>query len=105
MWVQLTVGFRFGTALIPKADASNVKLNRSPFPSGTLGFFSMMMAGCMLSLKYKFERRIGLYPAGFDNDGTMYVSTGYGDYPCLTPNQATDHRTGTFAGWMLLSYK
>ena len=63
------------------------------------------VATCMLSLKYKFERRIGLYPAGFDNDGTMYVSTGYGDYPCLTPNQATDHRTGTFAGWMLLSYK
>jgi len=63
------------------------------------------VATCMLSLKYKFERRIALYPAGFDQDGTMYVSTGYGDYPCLTPNQATDHRTGTFAGWMLLSYK
>jgi hypothetical protein len=62
------------------------------------------VATCMLSLKYKFERRIGLYPAGFDEEGTMYVSTGYGDYPCLTPNQATDHRSGTFAGWMLLSY-
>ena len=60
---------------------------------------------CMLSLKYKFERRIGLYPAGFDPEGTMYVSTGMGDYPCLTPNQVTDHRTGTFAGWMLLSYQ
>ncbi len=60
---------------------------------------------CMLSLKYKFERRIGLYPAGFDTDGTMYVSTGFGDYPCMTPNQKTDHRKGTFAGWMLLSYQ
>ncbi|HEY3369979.1 MAG TPA: family 43 glycosylhydrolase [Prolixibacteraceae bacterium] len=63
------------------------------------------VATCMLSLKYKFERRIGLYPAGFDEDGTMYVSTGYGDYPCLRPQQTTDHRTGTFAGWMLLSYQ
>lgn len=63
------------------------------------------VATCMLSLKYKFERRIGLYPAGFDEDGTMYVSSGYGDYPCFSPTGKTDHRNGTFAGWMLLSYK
>ncbi len=62
------------------------------------------VATCMLSLKYKFERRIGLYPAGFDENGTMYVSTGYGDYPCLNPINTTDHRNGTFSGWMLLSY-
>lgn len=63
------------------------------------------VATCMLSLKYKFERRIGIYPAGFDEDGTMFATTGYGDYPCLTPTKATDHRSGTFAGWMLLSYQ
>ena len=63
------------------------------------------VATCMLSLKYKFERRIGLYPAGFEEDGTMYVSTGYGDYPCFSPTAKTDHRAGTFAGWMLLSYQ
>ena len=60
---------------------------------------------CMLSLKYKFERRIGLYPAGFDENGTMYVSTGMGDYPYLNPTRATDHSNGTFSGWMLLSYQ
>jgi hypothetical protein len=63
------------------------------------------VATCMLSLKYKFERRIGIYPAGFDEAGTMYASTGYGDYPCMTPTKATDHRSGSFAGWMLLSYQ
>jgi hypothetical protein len=63
------------------------------------------VATCMVSLKYKFERRIGIYPAGFDNDGTMYASTGYGDYPCLNPTKTTDHRSGTFSGWMLLSYQ
>lgn len=63
------------------------------------------VATCMLSLKYKFERRIGIYPAGFDEDGTMYVSTGYGDYPYLNPTRTTDHRSETFAGWMLLSYQ
>jgi len=62
------------------------------------------VATCMLSLKYKFERRIGLYPAGFDKDGTFYVSTGYGDYPSLNPIKTNDHRSGAFAGWMLLSY-
>ena len=37
---------------------------------------------CMLSLKYKFERRIGLYPTAFDPDGVMYSTTAFGDYPC-----------------------
>ena len=39
------------------------------------------VATCMLSLKYKFERRIGLYPVAFDKDGVMYSSTAFGDYP------------------------
>lgn len=60
---------------------------------------------CMVSLKYKFERRIGIYPAGFDEDGTMYATTGFGDYPCLNPTKTTDHRNETFSGWMLLSYQ
>ena len=43
------------------------------------------VATCMLSLKYKFERRIGLYPVAFDKDGVMYSSTAFGDYPnCRT---------------------
>lgn len=60
---------------------------------------------CMLSLKYKFERRVALFPAGFDEHGTMYASTGFGDYPTLTPTQKADHRKGNFAGWMILSYE
>lgn len=63
------------------------------------------IATCMLSLKYKFERRVGIYPAGFDKDGIMYSSTGFGDYPCLVPDKNVPHLNNNFAGWMLLSYK
>ncbi|MDR1556916.1 MAG: family 43 glycosylhydrolase [Tannerellaceae bacterium] len=62
------------------------------------------VATCMLSLKYKFERRIGLYPTAFDTDGIMHVSTTFGDYPTFVPGQAGIDPGRTFAGWMLLSY-
>jgi xylan 1,4-beta-xylosidase len=59
---------------------------------------------CMISVKYKFERRIGLYPAGFDKDGTLYCNTAFGDYPCTLPISYSDHSKGIFTGWMLLTY-
>ncbi|NVO19416.1 MAG: discoidin domain-containing protein [Bacteroidetes bacterium] len=62
-------------------------------------------ATCMLSVKYKFERRIGLYPSGFDPEGVMYCNTSFGDYPTTLPSAVSDHRKGRFTGWMLLSYK
>ena len=62
------------------------------------------VATCMLSLKYKFERRIGLYPTAFDKDGVMYSNTAFGDYPLLTPKGKVDDIANTFPGWMLLSY-
>lgn len=60
---------------------------------------------CMISVKYKFERRIGMYPAGFDKNGIMYANTAFGDYPTTLPLEAADHIRGRFTGWMLLSYK
>lgn len=57
-----------------------------------------------ISVNYKFERRIGMYPAGFEDNGQMYVNTAYGDYPHYLPNtEVVDHKS-RFAGWMLLSY-
>lgn len=58
------------------------------------------VATCMLSLKYKFERRIGLYPTYFDNDGVMYANTAFGDYPQRNADYQGRDR---FTGWMLLS--
>lgn len=62
------------------------------------------VATCMLSLKYKFERRIGLYPAAFDKEGVMYSNTAFGDYPTWTPKGRIADPGDTFTGWMLLSY-
>ncbi len=50
-----------------------------------------------IGVKYNFERRISMWPAGFDKDGTLYADTAYGDYP----HNLSD---GSFTGWMLLNY-
>lgn len=63
------------------------------------------VATCMLSLKYKFERRIGLYPTAFDPDGVMYSSTSFGDYPNWNADRDIKNPDDRFTGWMLLSYK
>jgi hypothetical protein len=57
-----------------------------------------------LSVKNNFERRIGLWPAGFDEEGVMYCNTSFGDYPHYLPAGIADHRTSKFTGWMLLNY-
>ena len=58
---------------------------------------------CMLSLKYKFERRIGLYPTAFDSDDVMYSSAAFGDYPNLNALSDIKDPEKRFSGWMLLS--
>jgi len=59
---------------------------------------------CMLSNKYKFERRIGLYPTAFDEDGIMYSSAAFGDYPNWNADYDIANPEDRFTGWMLLSY-
>ncbi|MBD3615994.1 MAG: family 43 glycosylhydrolase [Gracilimonas sp.] len=58
-----------------------------------------------ISVNYKFERRIGMYPAGFEDDGQMWVNTAYGDYPHYLPESDVDNHKERFTGWMLLSYQ
>jgi len=57
-----------------------------------------------ISVKNSFERRLGLWPAGFDKDGVMYCNTAFGDYPLYLPDSKADHLKSNFAGWMLLNY-
>jgi xylan 1,4-beta-xylosidase len=57
-----------------------------------------------ISVKNNFERRIGFWPAGFDNDGVMYCNTAFGDYPHYLPTGPEDHLKSRFTGWMLLNY-
>lgn len=61
--------------------------------------------GLAAFVNYQFERRIGMYPAGFEDDGQMYVNTAYGDYPHYLPGTEVDEHKDRFTGWMLLSYQ
>ncbi len=58
----------------------------------------------VVNVKNNFERRIGIWPAGFDSDGLLYSNTAFGDYPQFLPAEKKDHLHGNFTGWMLLNY-
>jgi xylan 1,4-beta-xylosidase len=57
-----------------------------------------------ISVKNSFERRLGIWPAGFDKDDIMYCNTAFGDYPAYLPTGKDDHIKGCFTDWMLLNY-
>ncbi len=57
-----------------------------------------------ISVKNSFERRLGLWPAGFDKNDIMYCNTAFGDYPQYLPDSKEDHLLSRFTGWMLLNY-
>ena len=61
-----------------------------------------------IGVKNSFERRLGLWPAGFDKDDLMYCNQAFGDYPYYLPNGDTTQYlpagSGGFTGWMLLNY-
>lgn len=58
----------------------------------------------VVSVKNNFERRIGIWPTGFDKDDVMYTNTAFGDYPHYLPTKADNHLKSKFTGWMLLNY-
>ena len=63
------------------------------------------VATTVISVKNNFERRLSIWPAGFDADGLMFCNTAYGDYPTYLPREKhADHVRGNFTGWMLLNY-
>jgi xylan 1,4-beta-xylosidase len=57
-----------------------------------------------ICVKNNFERRLGIWPAGFDKDDILYSNTAYGDYPTFLPSENKNHLNDNFAGWMLLNY-
>ena len=58
----------------------------------------------MLSVKNNFERRIGIWPVGFDQDDVMWCNTAFGDYPIYLPDEAVK-RASYRPEWYLLNYK
>ena len=59
----------------------------------------------MLSVKNNFERRVGIWSAGFDKDDVMWCTTAFGDYPHYLPSTAKNEYGSGFANWYLLNYK
>ena len=65
----------------------------------------------VISVKNTFERRLGIWPTGFDKDDMMFCNTTFGDYPHYLPAAnptgsayGTDGKSKYFTGWMLLNY-
>lgn len=56
-----------------------------------------------ISVNHEFERRVGIWPAGFDKDGELFCNQRYGDWP----QAVTGEKKDPFAPpeWMLLSYR
>jgi hypothetical protein len=57
------------------------------------------------AVNFDFERRIAMFPAGFDAQGLMYASTRFGDFPQRIPSSKWSDPKELFTGWMLLSYR
>lgn len=90
------ISYKPGGFLKGSGHGSTVKDN-----NGNLWHYATMA----ISVNYKFERRIGMYPAGFEKDnGQMFVNTAYGDYPHYLPDTEVENHKHRFTGWMLLSY-
>ena len=57
-----------------------------------------------ISVNHDFERRVGLFPAGFDKDGVLYCNQNFADYPHEIPAGKFDAASQQ-PKWMLLSYR
>ena len=58
-----------------------------------------------IGANWNFERRIVMYPAGFDREGAMFADTRFGDFPHRAPTKRWQRSDELFTGWMLLSYR
>ncbi|TAG22831.1 MAG: coagulation factor 5/8 type domain protein [Cytophagia bacterium] len=58
-----------------------------------------------IAVNWPMERRVAMFPAGFDKDDVMYSNTRFGDFPHYLPNRKLQNKDELFTGWMLLSYQ
>lgn len=55
-----------------------------------------------ICINHNFERRLGLWPAGWDRDGDLFCNQRYGDWPVAVAQSQMDPWAAP--EWMLLSY-
>ena len=56
-----------------------------------------------ISVNHDFERRVGIWPAGFDEDGELFCNQRYADWPMEIKNMKQD--PWKKPDWYILSYK
>lgn len=67
----------------------------------------------IVCVKNTWERRMGIWPTGFDKEDMMWCNTVFGDYPHYLPGKNPSANqpgysagpSSYFTGWMLLNYK
>ena len=57
----------------------------------------------LIGVHERMERRIGLFPAGFDKLGRLYTRTDLGDLPITLPSGPRDQAGEIHPGWFVLS--
>lgn len=61
-------------------------------------------ATMLIGVHHAFERRIGLFPAGFDRDGVPFTRTDLGEAPIVVPDKARAPDGGAYdSGWRVIS--
>ncbi|MCR1841924.1 family 43 glycosylhydrolase [Murimonas intestini] len=55
-----------------------------------------------ISVNHQFERRVGIWPAGYDRDGELFCNQNYGDWPIAVRDGRFD--PWSEPQWYLLSY-
>ena len=91
---------------------------QSPISQKDSGFITSAGHSCLFQDKYgnwwravtmligvhdRFERRIGLFPAGFDKDGVLFTRTDLGDLPIELPSGPRDPAGEIHPGWYVIS--
>lgn len=106
-----------GIETFPQSDPLSIKLGGFVRGAGHGATFTdnyknyWHVSTTVISVKNTFERRLGIWPAGFDKDDVMYCNTTFGDYPHYLPGAlfsnvtyGGDGKSPYFTGWMLLNY-
>src|SRR6476659_1555227 len=100
-----------GIEIFPQSDPLSMKLggfargagHGSTYQDNSGNYWHV--STIMVSVKNNFERRLGIWPTGFDKDDVMWCNTAFGDYPHYLPADGEKKYGDGFTGWMLLNYK
>ena len=104
---SLHKGYANGVYVADHPTGPYVYAQNNPVSHKNTGFIGGAGHGCLFEdkhgnwwnvtcasvyISHAFERRINLFPAGFDEDGLLYVNTTLADYPITLPEGKRDHR-------------